>query len=67
MVVVALWGCVVSSFASADYQYLRVSVSSFMDSFILATRTLATFNDWQSAGNSKGHAGSGSEQHGSGG
>ena len=37
--------CVVSSFAAADFQHLRVSVSSFMDILILATRTLATFND----------------------
>jgi len=33
------------SFAAADFQHLRVSVSSFMDTLILATRTLATFND----------------------
>ena len=45
----AMWcgGCVgrVRSFAAADFQHLRVSVSSFMDILILATRTLATFND----------------------
>ena len=34
-----------SSFSSTDFQFLRVSVSSFMDTLLLATRTLATFND----------------------
>jgi len=34
-----------ADFAAADFQHLRVSVSSTIDAIALATRTLATFND----------------------
>jgi tRNA threonylcarbamoyladenosine modification (KEOPS) complex Pcc1 subunit len=35
------------AFASSDFQHLRVSVASTMDAIMLATRTLAAFNDTQ--------------------
>jgi tRNA threonylcarbamoyladenosine modification (KEOPS) complex Pcc1 subunit len=37
------------TFAAADFQHLRVSVSSAMDAVALATATLAAFNDTAAA------------------